>query len=125
MVDLLFKEEVYRIVGICMHIHKTLGMGLKEINYKDAIQIDLLEQYIPFEREKQFNVKYKGQTLRHPYFADFLVFDSIIVEVKAASCIVDSHIAQTISYLGVSGMKVGLLVNFGERSLTWKRVILN
>ncbi len=124
MTEILFKEESFQVIGVCMEIHRTLGMGLKEINYKDAMEMDFLAMNIPFVREKRFNVRYKEKLLRHPYVADFLVFDSIILEVKAASSIVESHIAQAISYLSVSGMRLALIVNFGERSLKWKRVVL-
>jgi GxxExxY protein len=123
MTDLLFQKESYQIIGICMEVHRTLGMGLKEINYKDAMEIDFLAQSIMYDREKKFSVQYKEKILRNPYIPDFVVFDSIIVEVKAASFIIDEHVAQTLSYLAVTGLKLGLLVNFGERSLKWKRVV--
>jgi GxxExxY protein len=124
MAELIFKEEAYQVIGMCMEIHKTLGMGLKEINYKDAMEIDFLEQEITFDREKKFAVTYKNQVLRNPYIPDFVVFDSIILEIKATPCIIDSHLAQALSYLAVSGMQLALVINFGERSLTWKRVVL-
>jgi len=98
-------------------------MGLKEVNYKDAMQIDFLEEGIPFEREKKFVVKYRNYQLPNPYYADFVVFDSIIVEVKSVSCLAEAHKAQILSYLAVSGFRLGLLINFGERSLTWQRLI--
>jgi GxxExxY protein len=107
-----------------MEIHKALGMGLKEINYKDAMEIDFKESGIFFEREKRFQIKYKNIILQNPYVADYVVFNSIILEIKCSQLIIDSHIAQTISYLNVSGCKLGIIVNFGERSLTWKRVVL-
>jgi len=124
MSDLIFKEETFKIIGVCMSIHSTLGMGLKEINYKDAMEMDFNEQNINYEREKRFAVKYKGQVLRNPYIADFVCFDKVIVEIKSASSIIDSHLAQALSYLTVSEMKVALVINFGERSLTWKRIVL-
>jgi GxxExxY protein len=124
MPALLFKEESYKIIGICMNIHKALGMVLKEINYKDAMEIDFIEEGISFQRERKFTVKYKDKILRNPYYADFVVFDSIVIEVKSATTLVDSHFAQALSYLAVSGMRLALLVNFGERSLTWKRIVL-
>lgn len=123
MTDLLFEKKSYQIIGICMEVHRTLGMGLKEVNYKDAIEIDFVAQGILYDREQKFSVRYKEQVLRNPYIPDFVVFDSIIVEVKATPCIIDEHVAQTLSYLAVTGMKLGLLVNFGERSLKWKRVV--
>ncbi len=124
MAELLFKEESYQTIGICMNIHRTLGMGLKEINYKDAMEIDFIEAGINFERERKFMVKYKDKVLRNPYYADFVLFDSIIVEIKSTTALVESHMAQALSYLAVSGMKLALLINFGERSLTWKRIVL-
>jgi GxxExxY protein len=123
MKDLIYKEQSYKIIGVCMNIHRILGMGLKEVNYKDAMQIDFLEEGIPFEREKKFVVKYRNYQLPNPYYADFVVFDSIIVEVKSVSCLAEAHKAQILSYLAVSGFRLGLLINFGERSLTWQRLI--
>ena len=123
MPEILFKEESYMIIGIAMKIHTTLGLGLKEINYKDALEIDFIEEGILFEREKKFIVRYKDKILRNPYFADFIVFNSIILEIKSASSIIDTHIAQAISYLSISGMKLALVINFGEKSLNYKRVV--
>ena len=123
MPEILFKEESYMIIGIAMKIHTTLGLGLKEINYKGALEIDFIEEGILFEREKKFIVRYKDKILRNPYFADFIVFNSIILEIKSASSIIDTHIAQAISYLSISGMKLALVINFGEKSLNYKRVV--
>ena len=122
--ELLHKDKTYKILGICMNIHKALGMGLKEINYKDAMEIDFIEAGIKFDREKRFIIKYKEKILRNPYYADFIVFDAIVVEVKSVTTLIEAHIAQALSYLSVSGMKVALIINFGEKSLTWKRIIL-
>ena len=124
MAEILFKEESFKIIGICMEIHKSLGIGLKEINYKDAMEIDFLENNIHFAREKKFLVKYKGQVLRNPYVADFVVDDKIVLEIKSATSIIDVHLAQALSYLSVSGHKLAIVINFGERSLTWKRILL-
>lgn len=66
MAELLYKEDSCKIIGVCMQIHRTIGMGLKEVNYKDAMEMDFLEAAIPFEREKLFEVYYKGSKLRHP-----------------------------------------------------------
>jgi GxxExxY protein len=124
MTELLFKEESFKIIGVCMEIHKSLGMGLKEINYKDAMEIDFIEHGIMYNREKKFVVKYKDKILRNPYLADFVVYDSVVIEVKSATAIIDTHLAQALSYPAVSGMKLALVINFGERSLTWKRIVL-
>jgi GxxExxY protein len=124
MAELIFKEEAFKVIGICMKIHKTLGMGLKEINYKDAMEIEFMEDTLPYEREKKFVVKYRDYILRNPYIADYVVFDSIILEIKSAAAIIEPHTAQALSYLAVSGLKLALVINFGERSLTWKRIVL-
>ncbi len=124
MAEIIFKEESFKVVGVCMEIHKTLGMGLKEINYKDAMEIEFRENNIPFKREKRYQVYYKDKPLSNPYVADFLVYESIIIEVKSATAIIDAHVTQTISYLNVSSSKLGIIINFGEKSLTWKRVVL-
>ena len=124
MANLILKEESYRIVGICMNIHRVLGMGLKEINYKDAMEMDFQEATIPYEREKKYIVRYKDRILKNPYYADFLVFDSLIIEVRSVSFLTEAHKAQTLSYLAVSGLRLGLLINFGERSLSWQRLVL-
>jgi GxxExxY protein len=123
MVQLLFKDESYKIIGICMEIHQILGMGLKEINYKDAMEMEFIEHKIPYEREKKFVVKYKGKVLRNPYSADFMVYDSIILEVKSVAAIIDSHVSQALSYLSVSQQKLGMVINYGEKSLVWKRIV--
>jgi len=80
MLDLIFKDESFKIIGICMEIHKTLGLGLKEVNYKDAMQIDFSEMIILYEREKRFIVKCKDKILKSPYVADFVVFNSVVLE---------------------------------------------
>ena len=123
MAELLFKEESFKIIGICMDIHKTLGMGLKEINYKDAMEIEFIDNNIPYEREKRFSVKYKEKILRNPYAADFVVFDSIILEIKSVTVIIESNTYQTLSYLSVAQKKLAMVINFGEKSLTWKRIV--
>ena len=124
MSALLFKEASYKIIGICMKIHNSPGLGLKEVNYKDAMEIDFMEDNVPYEREKKYTVKYKGKILRNPYLADFVVYDAIVLAVKSSTAIIDVHVAQAISYLSVSGMKLSLIINFGERSLTYKRIVL-
>jgi GxxExxY protein len=124
MTSILFKEEVYEIVGLCMEVYNSLGYGFLEIVYKDAMEIDFLEKNMEHQREKEFPIFYKGKKLRRTFFADFLVSDKIIVEVKAnAEGIPDDAIAQTINYLKASGIRIGLIINFNKRKLEYKRVI--
>lgn len=123
MPDLILKEESYLLMGICMEVHRELGMGFKEALYKDAIEIELREKKIPYKKEKEFKIEYKGIILPHKYYADFVIYESIILEVKSASFIVNSFVAQTINYLKASNLKLGIIVNFGEKSLTYKRIV--
>ncbi|KAB2879666.1 GxxExxY protein [bacterium] len=118
------QEQSYQIIGLCMEVHRTLGKGLLEIVYKDAIEHEFNQNNIPYAREKQFKVEYKGVILPHFFYADFVVFNKIILEVKAQKGIVDEHYAWVINYLAISKCPLGLIVNFGENSLVTKRVIL-
>jgi GxxExxY protein len=124
MTDIIYKEESFRIIGLCMEVHNNLGKGFLEIVYKDALEYEFRKNNITFEREKEYVVNYKDVILPHKFYADFVVFDKIILEVKGMSGIADEFIAQTLNYLKVSGLKLGLIVNFGELSLQYKRVVL-
>lgn len=124
MTELLYKEESYKIVGICFEVHNNLGAGFLEIVYKDALEYEFKRAGIPFQREVEYEVKYRDIILPHKFYADFVVFDEIILEVKAINGIVDEHIAQSINYLKVSSNKLALLVNFGELKLQYKRLVL-
>lgn len=124
MSRIIYKDESYRIVGICMEVHNNLGPGFLEIVYKDALEYEFNKAGIPFEREKQYLVNYKEIILPHKFYADFVVFDSIILEVKAVSGIADEFVAQAINYLKVSNNKLALIVNFGELKLNYKRIVL-
>jgi len=123
MADLIYKEESYKIVGACMEVHRELGMGFKEIVYKDALEIELKMLDFKYEREKAYKIEYKGKVLPRKFYADFVLFDSIIVEIKATPVIVNPFVYQTINYLKASGIKLGIIINFGEKSLTYKRVV--
>ena len=124
MGELLYKEEVFQIVGCCMEAHRELGKGHDEVIYKDALQIEFAQKQIGFSREKEYTVAYKGIVLPHKYFADFVVLDKIILEAKAVERLTESHIKQVLNYLAAAKLRLGLLVNFGEDSLIWKRVVL-
>lgn len=117
------KNLTHKIIGKCMEIHRTLGKGFLEIVYKDALEIELTSNKIQFQREVKYDVVYKGQILPHSFFADFVINDEIIVEIKSREQIDDATLSQTINYLKVSGNRIGLIVNFGKDSLEFKRVI--
>lgn len=124
MVEIILKEESYKIIGACMEVHRELGMGFKEIVYKDALEMELKSLDISYEREQAYKIFYKGKVLPRRYYADFVVFDSIILEVKATPVIINPFVYQTINYLKASGIKLGIIVNFGEKSLSSKRVVI-
>ena len=124
MTDLIYKKECYDIVGICMEVHNNLGSGFLEIVYKDALEYEFKQLGIPYEREKEYMVHYKTTTLPHQFYADFVVMDKIILEIKAVAEIHPEFTAQAINYLKVSDNKLALLVNFGELKLDYKRIVL-
>ena len=123
MGEIIHKEESYKIIGKCFEVHNNLGSGFLEIVYKDALEYEFKNANIPYEREKKYEVNYKGIVLPHKFYADFIVFDKIILEVKAVSGITDEFVAQAINYLKVSDNKLALIVNFGELKLNSKRIV--
>ena len=123
MTQLILKEEAFQVIGKCMEVHNNLGHGFLEIVYKDALEYELKKAGIPYQREKEYKVIYKDIILPHKFYADFVVFDSIILEVKGVSALTDEFTAQCINYLKVSGNRLSLLVNFGELRLNYKRIV--
>ncbi len=118
------KEETFKIIGICMEIHRILGKGFSEIVYKDALSYELEMHNIIFEREKTYQVNYKQIVLPHNFQSDFVVYNDVILEIKAVKNLNDEHFGQVMNYLAVSKCPIGLLINFGEKSLTYKRIIM-
>jgi GxxExxY protein len=115
------REMTYQIIGAAMAVHRALGHGFLEGVYGDALEIEFQERMIPFEREKTIDISYKGKPLKHHYVADFVCFDSIIVELKAVDSIMPVHRSQLINYLNATDYHIGLLINFGESSLKYER----
>jgi GxxExxY protein len=124
MGNLIYKEESYEIIGKCFEVHNNLGPGFLEIVYKDALEYEFKKAGIPYEREKKYIVGYKDIILPHKFYADFVIYDKIILEVKAVSGIVDEYVARAINYLKVSENQLALIVNFGELKLNYKRIVL-
>jgi len=124
MTDIVYKLDSYEIIGKCFEVHNNLGAGFLEIVYKDALEYEFKKANIPYEREKKYVVKYKDQILPHKFYADFVILDKIILEVKAVSGISDEFVAQALNYLKVSDNKLALIVNFGEQSINSKRIVL-
>ncbi len=121
--DFPLKDETDKIIGAGIEIHKILGHGFLEIVYKDALEYEFKTKGYFFTREKSFSIQYKEITLPHKFYADFVLFDQIILEIKAKEGIADEDYAQTINYLKCSGCKVGLILNFGKTRLDIKRVV--
>jgi GxxExxY protein len=117
------KSKTDLIIQIGIEIHKQLGCGFLEIVYKDAFEYEFYTRDIQYEREKKYEVLYKKVVLPHKFHADFVVFDKIILEVKAKDGIAPEDMAQPINYLKCSGCKVGLILNFGKVKLDIKRVL--
>ena len=118
------ENETYKIIGICMEVHRNLGPGLLEVIYKDALEVEFKENDIPFEREKEYSIEYKGKILPHKFYADFVINENIILEVKAIKEFSTEHIAQILNYIKLSNSQVGLLVNFQTKSLQYKRYVI-
>ena len=124
MDDLIYREESYKIVGCCMEVHKHLGCGFKEAVYQEALEREFEDNGLCFEREKALKIIYKGKYLKKEFFPDFVCFGKIVLELKAVKELTDIHQAQLFNYLKASKLRLGLLVNFGETSLVFKRFIL-
>ncbi len=114
MSRIIYKDESYNIIGKCFEVYNNLGHGFLEIVYKDALEYEFQKSDIPYEREKEYVVNYKNIILPHKFYADFVVYDKIILEIKAVSKISDKFIAKVLNYLKVSNNQLALIVNFGE-----------
>ena len=115
--------RTYEIIGTAFEVHNQLGSGFLEKAYQEALAIEFAERNIPFKQELELPIHYKGIKLKTHYRADFVCFNEVIVELKALSKIGGSESAQVINYLKASGLKVGLLLNFGAKSLERQRFV--
>jgi GxxExxY protein len=119
-----FQEETGQIIKLGYEVHKHLGAGFLEIVYKDAFEYEFELNNIAYNREKEYAIKYKDKILKHKFFADFVIFDNVILEIKAKDGgITEEDYAQTINYLKASGCKIGLILNFAKLKMQIKRVI--
>ena len=125
MGDLIFKNESYNVIGACMAVHRELGCGFLEAVYQEALEYEFKLRNIPYVREKQLDVLYKGHFLDKKYQVDFICYESIIIELKALQALTSIHDAQLINYLKATKMPLGILINFGQKSLESKRLINN
>lgn len=121
MTKLIFKEESYKIIGACMEVYNDLGPGFLESVYQEALSRELASEGIPFMEQWGIDVFYKGKKLDKKFFADFICYDQIIIEIKAMESLAPEHEAQLLNYLKATNKPLGILVNFCGRSLQYKR----
>ena len=115
--------KTYAIIGVAMEVHGELGCGFLEAVYQEALGMELSARGVPHKAQMEIPVYYKGQKLNSKYRADFICYDSIVVEIKAVSTLMGAEEAQVLHYLRATGHKVGLLLNFGRESLQFKRLV--
>ena len=124
MAELIYKEEVFAIVGAAMEVHTVLGPGFLEAVYQEALEIESRTRNLPFESQKPLQIRYKEHILKKEYIADLIYFNKIVVELKALDRLSGREEAQILNYLKATGMKVGVLINFGSHpKLEWKRLV--
>lgn len=120
---LLAENETYQIIGSCMKVHQELGAGFLESVYQEAVEKTFAKNQVPYKLQQKIKILFDGAELDKYFVADFVCFDKIILEIKACEYISKSHQSQLLNYLKSTKMEIGLLVNFGESSLNWKRLI--
>jgi len=120
---LLFKEESYAIIGICLKVHKKLGVGFLESVYQEVIEKEFLKKKIPYQKQKRLQLYYDGTPLQKHFIADFVCYDKIIIEIKSVVSLQEGATKQTVNHLKATNFKLGLLINFGESRLNLKRII--
>ena len=123
---ILHPDESYRIVGACFEVYNEKGCGFLEPVYQECLEIELEHQRIPFVSQPELKLDYRGRALRQTYKPDFIVYDKIILEIKAVRTLCDEHRAQVLNYLHASGLQLGIVVNFGAHpKLTYERFALD
>lgn len=123
MEKIVFKEESYEIVGAAIRVWKSLGHGFLEKVYENALAIELRNRECRVEQQKPIKVYYEGHVVGD-YLADIVVNDSILLEIKCAKAIADKHVAQTLNYLKATGIRLGVILNFGPEGLEHKRLVM-
>jgi GxxExxY protein len=111
---LLYENETFLVRGAAFHVYRAMGPGFLEAVYQECLELELSRRGVPFEAAKALSLTYRGHPLRQTYVADLICYRRIIVELKAVRSIAPEHRAQTINYLRATGVKLGLLINFGS-----------
>ena len=123
MAELLFKNEVYAIIGAAMEVYNYLGPGFSEAFYQEALEIEVQSRNIPNDPQKDIFIHYKGQKLKNFFKPDFICYEKVMVEIKAMDRLTTREEAQLLNYLKATDMPVGVLINFGAyNNLEWKRM---
>ena len=124
IVILLYKDEVYKIIGAAIEVHKELGNGFLESVYEEVLCYEFQQRYIPFHTQVPLEIQYKDKTLEKKFIADMICYDNIIIELKHMKKLTAVEEAQILNYLKVTNLTVGLLINFGSAGkLEWKRFV--
>ena len=124
MVELIFKNEVYAIIGSAMEVYNTLGPGFAEPVYQEAFRIEMTNRHIPVKAQQELVVLYKGKPLEKTYIADYVAYEKIIIEIKNLEQLGSREEAQLLNYLKATSLPLGLLINFGALAdLEWKRMV--
>ena len=118
-------DRTYRIIGCAMEVHKELGCGFLEAVYQEALEREFVSQGVRFKSQPVIEISYKGKVLNKTYQPDFICFGEIVIEIKALSKLSGLEEAQLINYLKATRLQVGLLINFGAKSLEYKRFVYN
>jgi GxxExxY protein len=125
MTEIIYKDEVYAIIGAAMEVYNQIGAGFLEPVYQEILEIECVARKIPAKSQYEITIYYKGKPIKKTYIADLFCYDKIIVEIKTLDKLTAREESQLINYLKASGIQVGLLINFGARpSLEWRRFIL-
>ncbi|MDP0496611.1 MAG: GxxExxY protein [Verrucomicrobiota bacterium JB024] len=123
MSEVIFRQECYEIIGACMRVHSEMGSGFLEKVYQECLRIEFAAVGIPCREQSPIAIHYRNQQLESQYFADFLLFDSILLEIKSLKSLLAEHEAQLLNYLSATRLPLGLLVNFGSLGkLEYKRL---
>jgi len=123
---LIYPDEAYAVIGACMEVYNVMGNGFLEAVYQKCLEQELNLREIPFVAQQRISLQYKGRDIQQDYMPDFVVYDKIIIELKAQSRLTDENRAQMLNYLNATRHKLGLLVNFGHhKTLEWERFVLS
>lgn len=125
MSELLLRDEVYAVIGAAIEVHRELGAGFLEAVYQESLEMELALRGIPFVPQQPLTIRYKGRPLKKEYIADVICYGQVIVELKALDHLSGKEVSQLLNYLRATGLRVGLLINFGSHGkLEWKRLVL-